>query len=415
MQANRPTPRETDLVRRLRERLRAEGGTFWADPDMLCVFDADAARRMNAENYADLTLPDRLVDLLRGRSSPKVSWKTVRAAWSDRLRELSEPAAVAALDERMARLLDRRLGRPLDLGWALQEVFSRALIPTVIDGLPEGDVARVERDQDLKLELLLVTAPVPRTWRGTLRSFRAQIGAGRAVRRELRGRARGRRPRRLDLADPIVDLLSELGMDRAVDAVTAVLTAIAGPPGCAATFVAYELLRDPGLAERLATELAPLTPEDLAGASMRAAPETHRFVKEILRLWSPPILMSRPVRTAVDLDGVRAEEGQRYLLSTFFIHHDPRYWQDPERFDPDRWRPGADHGPCPGAGTYVPFGWSPKSCIGAGLGTTQLLLLCHQLTTRYRLRPNDPDAVRPLLGGVPMVTGFEGTIERAAG
>jgi len=73
---------------------------------------------------------------------------------------------------------------------------------------------------------LLTLEPVRETFWKEIRAILVQVSAGSVVRRELRGRAAGRRLRQVDLTDPVVDLLPELGMDRAVDSVTAVLTAM---------------------------------------------------------------------------------------------------------------------------------------------------------------------------------------------
>ncbi|MFW6176056.1 MAG: hypothetical protein ACOC7L_04465, partial [Acidobacteriota bacterium] len=82
--ARRP-PEEVPAVRELRRRNLEEGGLFWTDDGELCVFDPEAAQRINAANFADLTLPDRLVDVLRGRQSRPVSWKSLRTAWTAQL------------------------------------------------------------------------------------------------------------------------------------------------------------------------------------------------------------------------------------------------------------------------------------------------------------------------------------------
>lgn len=400
---------ETERVRTLRQRGLEEKGLFWADDGVLCVFDPQAAQKVNAVNFADLTLPDKLSDVLRGRSGEPFSWKRVRTAWLERIGRLSEPEPVARFAERMETELDRWLGREVDLMWAIQQVATKALVPSVIDGLPPGALRRVHRDLDAKLHRLLISRS---EGIGRLRELWlvwVQIAAGNAVRSELRGRRDGRRPRRLDLADPIVDLLPELGIDRAVDAVTMMLTAIGGPPGAAATCLLYELEQKPEWAERLTDELSALSPEELFAAPLRAAPTTRRFVQEILRMWSPPVMMARSVRTEIDLGEARLEPGQRYLLSTFFIHHDPHHWDDPDTFDPDRWLPEARGTKgCP----YVPFGWAPKTCVGASLGMIQLELLAWLLLTRYRVRLSDPEAVRMLLEGVPTPLGLEGTITR---
>ncbi|HEV2854407.1 MAG TPA: cytochrome P450 [Thermoanaerobaculia bacterium] len=404
-------PEEVEFVTEMRARSLAEGGVFWTPEGELAVFDPEIAQKVNAINFGDLTLPDKLADVVRGRKGPPVSWKQVRSALITQLRRLSDAEGVGQLAERMSGLIEERLGRLLDMTWATQQVCTRALLPTVVDGLPPADRAHILRDQDFKLARLVRTQSDGESIWKEIRSIWIQIRAGNAVRRELRDRARGHRPRRLDLTDPIVDLLPELGVDRAVDAVTTVLTAIAGPPGAAAASLLYELTRRSDWAARLTAELAPLPLERLYGSPTQSAPETHRFVKEVLRIWSPPVFMTRPVRTGIRLDNVNLEPGQRYLLSTYLIHHDPRHWKDPDVFDPDRWLLDEEHGPCPRA-SYVPFGWAPKACIGASLGTTQLILLCHLMLTRYRLEVEEPESVRMMLAAVPMPVGFRGRIVR---
>ncbi|HLL01591.1 MAG TPA: cytochrome P450 [Myxococcaceae bacterium] len=402
---------ESDFAREMRTRSQAEGGVFWIREGQLGVFEPEAAQKIHTLDFADQTLPDKLEDLLRGRKGEPVSWKNVRAAWHAQMRRLSDGEAVRRLAERMIQQIEERLERRLDLVWAVQEIVSQSLAPVVVTGLPAADVERVLRDQTLKLRRLVTVPRVRETRWQALRGVWINMGAGSAVRRELKGRAEGKRPRQLDLADPIVELLPALGIDRAVDAVTAVLTAIAGPPGAAAACLLYELTRRPEWAERLTGELQPLALEDFCEAPTRLAPVTHRFVKEVLRMWSPPMFTTRTARTDIPLDSARLEKGQNYVVSPYLVHHDPKHWKDPDIFDPDRWLAGAPHGPCSGA-SYVPFGWAPSTCVGAGLGTAQLMLLCHLMCTRYRLQASAPEAVRMTLFAMAQPHGFQGTLSR---
>jgi cytochrome P450 len=403
--------KEKDVLRDLRARSYTEGSVFWIDDDELAVFDPDIAQQINTLNFTDLTLPDKLADLLRGRTSKPFSWKQVRAAWNVQVRRLSEPDEVEKLATHMSRLLDKRLDCPRDLVWVAQEVCARSLIPLVINGLRAADTARVLRDQTLKISRLLMTEHVDETlWKKSV-SFCTQVSAGLVVRRELQGRAAGRRPRQLDLTDPIIDLLPELGMDRAVHVVTGVLTAIAGPPGAAAACLLYELIHQPDWAERLSEELEAIPLPEFYAAPTHVAPVTHRFVKETLRMWSPTPIMNRIARTDINHTQVCLKVGQSYLLSPDIIHHDPQHWKDPDTFDPDRWVPETSHAMRSSA-CYVPFGWSPRGCIGASLGTTQLMLLCYLLCTRYRIQLSKPEAVRMVLVSVPLPLNFHGTITR---
>lgn len=230
----------------------------------------------------------------------------------------------------------------------------------------------------------------------------AQFRAGLAVRAEIRGRARGTRPRHYDLTDLVVDLLDRLRADRAAEAVTTVLTAIAGPPGAAAASPVYELVRHPRWVATIAAEMSGVDDAEFVATPQNTAPLTARFVREVLRLWSPPLFLTRMVRKEIAVpDGVLLP-GQHYLLSPYMIHHDPRNWPDPDIFDPDRWLP--DNTGRRAAGThYLPFGFAPMSCIGAGMGLVVLMLLCRLLRTRYRIEPDLP--VPPVvLAAIPLRT-----------
>lgn len=396
---------EEDLLANLRGPNAENGGVFWHGERRLMVFDADAASQANAENYADLTLPDRFVDQLLGRHSPAVSWRQVRSLWLAQMRVLSAEDQLRALAGRMAAVLENRLGQHVDLVWLAHEVMFRALVPTVVDGLSTSDQAWLGRDAVAKLRRL-DAGPGGQTRRQKWRAVVAQLHTGRVVRAEIRRRANGTHPARTDLTQPIVDkLLPELGPDRALEAVTTVLTAIAGPPGAAASCLMYELVTRPEWAATLTEEFA--ATDQLYRTGTRSAPTAHQFVKEVLRMWSAPLLMTRSARVPLTVRANRLAVGQHYLVSPYLVNHDERHWTDPDVFDPHRWSAGAANRP-PGGHYYVPFGWAPTACIGAGLGTIQLVLLAHLLCTRFRIELRDPAAARVALGAVPRPMDFDG-------
>ncbi|MFI0980940.1 cytochrome P450 [Streptomyces sp. NPDC021093] len=399
-----------DFLHDLRLRSAAEGGVFWLDDGQLAVFEPAAARLVSRTNWDGLVMSDRLVDMIRRRRSTTVPWSRVRAAWLTQLHTLSTGEHTAAMITRMEQVVDTRLGDDVDLVLLAQDIAVRSVLPVALSGLTVRESALITRDLEQKLLRLIDRHP----GRGPLHHVRfaaVQVRAGLVVRRVLRDRASGRRVREPDLTDPIVDLLPELGMDRALDVVTAVLTAIGGPPGSAAASVLYEFARNPRWAQRLTRELRGVDRAEFCAAPARAAPVTHRFVKEVLRMWSPPLLLVRNARVSSDVGTTRLEKGQRYLVSPHMIHRDHRVWQRADTFDPDRFLPGAPHGPADRT-CYVPFGWAPKRCIGADIGTVQLMALCHLMCTRYRLTVPDTDAVTMACRFAPVPQHFRGHIAR---
>lgn len=397
-----------DFLHDLRLRSAAEDGVFWVDDDMLALFEPDAARRVSGSNWHRLLLHDRLSDTLRRRRSTPVRWTRIRGAWLTQLHRLTTGEHNARMAARMEAVIDSRLGDDVDLVLLAQDVAVQSLLPVALSGLTPRETARISQDLNQKLLRLIVRHAGRGPWHH-LRFAAVQFRAGLVVRRVLRERAGGHRPRELDLADPMVDLLPDLGTDRALDVVTTVLTAIAGPPGAAAASVLYEFARNPDWARRLGEELRAVDPAAFHAAPTKAAPVTHRFVKEVLRMWSPPLLLVRRSRFSFDLGTTRLEAGRGYLTSPHMIHRDHRYWQQADTFDPDRFLPGAPHGPA-GKGHYVPFGWAPKNCVGADLGTIQLMILCRLLCTRYRLTVPDAANVTMAYRFAPVPQRFHGRL-----
>ncbi len=153
-----------------------------------------------------------------------------------------------------------------------------------------------------------------------------------------------------------------------------------------------------------------MNPAAFRTAPPSAAPVTHRFVKEVLRQWSPPLLLVRRSTVPFDLGKTRLAPGDRYLLSPRMMHRDGRVRNGPDLFDPDRILPGASHGPADRT-CYVPFGWAPKKCVGANVAIVQLMALCHLLCNQVPPgraptgRGHDGLALRPRTGEAPRVTG----------
>nr|AVL92838.1 CYP450 [Locusta migratoria] len=85
-------------------------------------------------------------------------------------------------------------------------------------------------------------------------------------------------------------------------------------------------------------------------------------IKEALRLYPSVPFIGRFNSKDSECGGHKLPEGVMLVLHLYESHRDPRYWPDPERFDPDRFLPDSKQGRHPFA--YVPFSGGPRSCIG---------------------------------------------------
>jgi cytochrome P450 len=87
-----------------------------------------------------------------------------------------------------------------------------------------------------------------------------------------------------------------------------------------------------------------------------------RVITEVLRLYPPGWLLPRFAPEDTELGGHRIPRGTHVLSSPYSIHHDPRYYPDPERFAPDRWLPECSANRF--REVYFPFGAGIHQCIG---------------------------------------------------
>jgi cytochrome P450 len=67
------------------------------------------------------------------------------------------------------------------------------------------------------------------------------------------------------------------------------------------------------------------------------------------------------------------------------MHRDARFWDEPAKFDPDRWLDGrADRAP---KNAYIPFGAGPRTCLGNHFAMLEGTLVLATLATRWSFEP----------------------------
>jgi cytochrome P450 family 6 len=88
------------------------------------------------------------------------------------------------------------------------------------------------------------------------------------------------------------------------------------------------------------------------------------FTPETLRKHPPASNITRIVTQPYTIPDTSAklEKGVRVVIPVYAIHHDPRYYPEPDRFDPERFSDEAKSSRP--HFTYLPFGEGPRNCIG---------------------------------------------------
>lgn len=122
-------------------------------------------------------------------------------------------------------------------------------------------------------------------------------------------------------------------------------------------------------------------------------PYTGMIIQEALRLYPPIWVMARAARQPAEICRHPVVPGTLVLMSQWVLHRDPRYFSEPERFDPDRW--AGDAAQRLPRFAYFPFGGGPHGCIGQGFALLEATLILATIAQRYRLRLAPGAVVEP--------------------
>lgn len=122
-----------------------------------------------------------------------------------------------------------------------------------------------------------------------------------------------------------------------------------------------------------------------------------QVIQEALRLY-PPFWMIDRMAVADDRVGeVAIPRGSMVIVYVYGAHHAPRYWENPENFDTERFTKANEKLRTPF--TYLPFGGGPRGCIGGNYAMLQILMILSDVLRRYdfQLVPGQMIEARPMV------------------
>jgi cytochrome P450 len=120
-------------------------------------------------------------------------------------------------------------------------------------------------------------------------------------------------------------------------------------------------------------------------AALHRLPYTQMVLMESQRLYPPAWAIGRKAIRDFEVSGFQFRAGTNLAISQWVMHRDARFFPDPERFDPERWREEVttSRRSLPKF-AYFPFGAGPRVCVGASLALTESALVLATLMQHYR-------------------------------
>ena len=126
---------------------------------------------------------------------------------------------------------------------------------------------------------------------------------------------------------------------------------------------------------------------------------TEAVFAEAMRLYPPAyIIIRRALHEDTLPSGFTFPAGSDLFMCQYWVHRDRRFFPDPERFDPDRFR-GKVKEDRP-AFSYFPFGGGSKMCIGESFARMEGILILATLLQRFKITLVPDQTIEP----EPLVT-----------
>jgi len=108
------------------------------------------------------------------------------------------------------------------------------------------------------------------------------------------------------------------------------------------------------------------------------------MLDEVMRLYPPFYVFMRDAVEDDVIGGVPVRKGANLLVCPFILHRHPHFWENPDAFDPERFRQ-----PPANQYAYIPFGAGQRVCIGSNFALIEAMLVLAGILQKFRieLRP----------------------------
>ena len=166
----------------------------------------------------------------------------------------------------------------------------------------------------------------------------------------------------------------------------------------ALSWLLYLLSSRPDCVERLREEFdSVLGGEPMTYSHVPKLEFATQVVQEGLRLYPAFWMVDRMALSDDRAGDIDIPRGSTVVVFIYGVHHSPRHWDNPERFDPERFTKANEklHTPC----AWLPFGAGPRGCIGGNYAMLQIFMILSTLLRKYEIQlvPGQTIEARPMV------------------
>lgn len=154
----------------------------------------------------------------------------------------------------------------------------------------------------------------------------------------------------------------------------------------AMTWTLHLLAHHQDIQERLFSEISGIMKlEDIDLMDFAGLDYTQQVIKESLRIYPPIWNIVRRAIKETELGGCHIPVDKQVMLNIYLMHHNHDYWENPEVFDPERFKKGSQT--IKHKFQYLPFGAGGRFCIGNNFALHEIMILLIQFVKKYKILP----------------------------
>ena len=162
-------------------------------------------------------------------------------------------------------------------------------------------------------------------------------------------------------------------------------------------FTLYHLAVNPDVQDKLRTEIKESLESNVKKPLYEVAQNIEYLdcvIMEGQRLCPPVAQVNRECSEDYDLNGIHIPAGTEVVIPVYSLHHDPDAWENPDKFDPERFRGSAKD--TRHAFQFLPFGAGPRNCIGMRFALLEIKVALVRVLLKYKF-VQSPETQVPLV------------------
>ncbi|KAI8487134.1 hypothetical protein Bbelb_352040 [Branchiostoma belcheri] len=233
-----------------------------------------------------------------------------------------------------------------------------------------------------------------KAWRGHLEGWQTCFEITKQLIQEIMEREMERKEEdEEEIPDLVSYLLSvKLSPEEVLANIVDVLGAAVDTTSNTMCFTLHTLARHPNIQEKLHDEVVRFAPDHQAPVTQEQVhkmPYLRGVIKEALRLYPVTYINSRVLNHDAVVCGYKIPAGKTIIICPYVMGRDPKNFDNPEEFRPERWYRENSKNLKPFA--WLPFGFGPRSCVGRRIAETEMHLALIRICQNFKLEQKKPE------------------------